>query len=133
MRAIHNIVLHCTATPQTTTPESITRHWREVNGWKSPGYHHLIKANGEDVNLQPIELPSNGVAGHNANSIHISYIGGMTKDDRTFAQKETMLKLVKKYKAMFPEAKVLGHRDFVGVKKACPNFSVKDWLKTVGL
>ena len=43
-------------------------------GWNSPGYHHLIMSDGTIHNLQPIERSSNGAAGFNANSIHISYI-----------------------------------------------------------
>lgn len=117
MRRIDNIVIHCTATPQTTTIESIRNYWKKNLGWQNPGYHFLIKPNGEAVNLQPIDKPSNGVAGHNANSIHLSYIGGVdgggkAVDNRTIQQKETLLRLVKQFKAQFPAARVLGHRDF---------------------
>ena len=138
MRNINHIVLHCTATPQTTTIESIQRYWRQTLGWKSPGYHYIIKADGTAVNLQPIEKPSNGVAGHNHDSIHISYIGGIDRDghpldNRTPAQKLTQIELLKKFKAMFPNADIRGHRDFAGVKKSCPSFDVKEWLECVGL
>lgn len=34
---------------------------------------------------------------------------------------------------MFTAAEVLGHRDFPGVKKECPSFDVRTWLKTVDL
>jgi hypothetical protein len=44
-----------------------------------------------------------------------------------------MAELVKKLKGEFPQAVVRGHRDWPGVKKACPSFSVSDWLKQVGL
>lgn len=133
MRKITHIVLHCTATPQNTTIASIQRHWREVNKWKSPGYHWIIKADGEAAPLQPIEKPSNGVAGHNANSIHISYIGGVDAkgravDNRTEAQKETQIKLLLDLKKKFPDADIVGHRDFAGVTKECPSFDVKSWL-----
>jgi N-acetylmuramoyl-L-alanine amidase len=138
MRKINHIVLHCTATPQTTTVESIKRHWKEVNGWSKPGYHFLIKPDGEAVKLLPIEQPSNGVAGHNSDSIHISYIGGVDSagkpvDNRTDAQKQTQIELLKELKAQFPNADILGHTDFPGVSKACPSFDVKEWLECVGL
>lgn len=144
MRSITHIVLHCTATPQTTTVESIQRYWRTAkpkgNGWKDPGYHHIIKPDGTIVDLHPIEKPSNGVAGHNAHSIHISYIGGVDKkgnalDNRTDAQKAAQIELLKKYKAMFPDAFICGHRDFLKKGKPgwkdCPSFDVAEWLKTV--
>lgn len=138
MRKITHIVLHCTATPQTATVKSIQNYWKNQLGWKSPGYHHIIMPDGTVVNLQPIEQPSNGVAGHNANSIHISYIGGVDAkgkavDNRTPLQIQSQIDLIKKYKAMFPAAAVVGHRDFAGVTKECPSFDVKAWLKCVGL
>lgn len=138
MRTINHIVLHCTATPQNTTIDSIKNYWRSVLGWKSPGYHYMIKANGEVVNTHPIHLISNGVAGHNANSIHISYIGGVDSsnrpfDNRTPAQREAMFRLVWELKVKFPSARILGHRDFPNVAKACPSFDVSVWKKEVGL
>lgn len=138
MREIKFICLHCTATPQTATIQSIQNYWKNSLKWKSPGYHYIIKPDGEVVYLLPIEQPSNGVAGHNANSIHISYIGGVDGknnaiDNRTDSQIQAQIALIKKYKAMFPAAEVVGHRDFKGVSKECPSFDVKTWLKSVGL
>jgi len=138
MRTIKHIVLHCTATSRLTTVNSILRYWKEELKWKSPGYHYIIKADGEEVNLLPISMVSNGVAGHNSNSIHISYIGGIDQngkptDTRTPPQIATQIRLLKKFMAMFPEAEVLGHRDFPGVTKACPSFDVRTWLKSVKL
>lgn len=137
MRTINNIVLHCTATPQNTSIESIQRYWKEEKKWKTPGYHYIIKPDGTAVNLVPIEKVSNGVENHNHDSIHISYIGGIDKhgfpfDNRTPAQKKTQIELLKKYKTLFPKAQILGHRDF-NKRKACPSFDVKAWLRTVSL
>jgi N-acetylmuramoyl-L-alanine amidase len=129
MRTITHIVVHCTATPQTTTVQSIQRYWRDNLKWKSPGYHFLIEANGTVHNLQPITLPSNGVAGHNANSIHVSYIGGVNGqravDNRTEAQKTALLTILRDLKKQFPNAVIQGHRDFPRVAKACPSFDAK--------
>jgi N-acetylmuramoyl-L-alanine amidase len=138
MRAIKYIVLHCTATQPTATIASIQKYWREELKWMSPGYHFLIRADGTYENLQPIEKPSNGVAGHNANSIHISYIGGIDKqgkpkDTRTPEQILTQIMLLRILREDFPNAEILGHRDFPGVQKACPSFDVKTWLKTIQL
>ena len=148
MRQIKWIVLHCTAGNQNQTIESIKSWWRQL-GWKKYGYHHLITPDGVDHHLTPIDQISNGVAGYNAHSIHISYTGGIKDgkpfDNRTNEQKATMKKLVQKYMKAFPEAKVLGHREFSPDKnkdgviqpgewiKSCPSFEVKDWLKFEGL
>lgn len=135
MRRIDWLVVHCTATPQNTTVASIQRYWRENLKWKSPGYHYLIEANGTVHNLQPINLPSNGVAGHNVNSIHISYIGGVNGqravDNRTDAQKREILRLLTDLKRQFPNAKIQGHRDFPRVAKACPSFDAKTEYSTL--
>ena len=97
MRNIKWIVLHCTAGNQNQSIESIKAWWKQL-GWKKNGYHHLITADGVDHYITPIEEPSNGVAGFNANSIHISYTGGIKDgkafDNRTAAQKETMACLI---------------------------------------
>lgn len=138
MREIKYIVLHCTAGPQNQSTAEILHYWKTVNGWKYPGYHFEISADGTIEQLLPIEQVANGVAGHNAHSIHISYKGGIDAhgrpaDNRTEAQKQAQVKLLKKYHAMFPHAEILGHRDFPGVTKACPSFDVKSWLKSISL
>lgn len=131
MRTIQYLVVHCTATPQTTTVSAIQNYWRRNLGWKNPGYHFIILADGSYRQLQPIEKPANGVKGFNKGSIHIAYIGGVDAanrpaDNRTPAQKRTLFKLLKELKAQFPRAVVLGHRDFRGVTKACPSFDAMD-------
>ncbi len=55
-RRISRLVYHCTATPQNATIESIQRYWRESLGWRSPGYHILVRADGTWVNLQNFNL-----------------------------------------------------------------------------
>lgn len=125
MRRIDYIVIHCTATSQNTKLESILRYFREVLGWKVPGYHHIIDKKGLIYDTLPIEKIANGVKGFNANSIHISYIGGLKTDDRTQEQKGAILYLLRKYKKAYPNAKIQGHRDFPNVKKLCPQFNAK--------
>lgn len=149
MRSIKYIVFHCTAGPQSQRISNIVAFWKK-KGWTRPGYHHLIDLDGTINNLQPIESPSNGVAGYNAHSIHISFIGGVDStgrafDNRTDAQKASQKLLAERYKAQFPDATILGHRDFSPDKnrdgiiqpgewmKSCPCFSVKEWLKEIDL
>lgn len=138
MRRIDYIVVHCTATSKKATVENIQKYWSDVLGWKNPGYHFLIEPDGNIVQLQDVEKPTNGVRGHNANSVHVSYIGGidykgMPKDTRTEAQKDQMAITLHALKSTHPSAKILGHRDFPGVTKACPSFDVKKWLEELQL
>jgi N-acetylmuramoyl-L-alanine amidase len=134
MRTINNIVIHCTATSQSAKVSSILKYWNETLNWKNPGYHFLIEADGTIHNLQPVEKASNGVQGHNANSIHISYIGGIDDkgnpiDNRTPAQMRSLQEIVLAMIKKIPNAEVLGHKDFPNVNKACPCFDVKSWHK----
>jgi N-acetylmuramoyl-L-alanine amidase len=130
MRQITHIVVHCTATGHNTKIENIKKYWKEVLGWKVPGYHFIIEANGNITQLHPESLPSNGVAGHNSKLINICYIGGIDAagkpfDNRTLNQKAAMIGMLKELKTRYPNAEIVGHRDFPGVTKACPCFDAK--------
>ena len=134
LRNIKYIVVHCTATPPTTTVESIKRYWKEKRGWgDTPGYHYLIQRQGSLIQLLDESKNSNGVYKHNSNCINIAYIGGVDKegkpqDNLSEAQNHSMFDLIVSLLEKYPQAEVLGHRDFSGVKKACPSFDVKRWL-----
>lgn len=135
MRQIKYIAVHCTATPQTTTVESIKHYWKTHLGWKMPGYHFIIKANGEIIQLLSIDKISNGVKGFNSETINVCYIGGcephgqlkkmIPVDNRTPEQKQSLLKILKELKQKFPKAIIQGHSQFPNVNKACPCFDAK--------
>jgi N-acetylmuramoyl-L-alanine amidase len=133
MRDIKYIILHCTATSQDTKVENIIKYWKERLGWKNPGYHFIIDVYGNVTQLQPISKPSNGVKGYNSNSINISYIGGKDIDDRSLMQVIAQESIVKTLHAIYPDAKILGHRDFPNVAKSCPRFDVKEWVNSIKL
>lgn len=133
-RNIHYIVVHCTATPPETTIESIKRYWKENLKWKNPGYHYIILRSGEIMTLLLEHQIANGVKGYNKNSIHISYVGGVDKnnnpvDNRSEAQIHSMFNKLVELSEKYPNATILGHRDFPGVTKMCPSFDVREWLK----
>jgi N-acetylmuramoyl-L-alanine amidase len=134
-RAIKYIVIHCTATSPSATIESMKRYWKEVKGWgDTPGYHYIIKTDGEIIQILDESKNSNGVYAHNSECINISYIGGIdkegkAKDTRTSAQQAAMFNKIIQLLHAYPKAEVLGHRDFPNVNKACPSFDVRAWLK----
>ena len=131
MRTITHLVVHCTATPATASVASIQRHWREVLKWRAMGYHVIIEANGNVVRLADDSAVCNGVAGHNATSLHVSYIGGIRlpsgipHDTRTDAQKAALERVLREWKQKYPRAVIQGHRDFPNVRKACPSFDAR--------
>ena len=148
MRVIKYIVVHCTAGPQDRTTESIRKYWKNGLGWKNVGYHLLISKDGSYERLADDSQITNGVGGHNANAIHISYKGGVDSkgralDNRTPEQKRTLLTLLRTLKAKYPKAIIQGHRDFSPDKnkngiiepweyiKMCPSFDAKKEYKDI--
>lgn len=141
MRKIDYIVIHCTATAQATKIDSIKNYWKNNLKWSRVGYHYIVEANGNVVQLEKIENPTNGVAGFNRNSVHISYIGGVDAkgkpvDNRTDAQKKSMLEIIKKVRNEIVLSQryypiIQGHKDFPNVKKACPSFNAKNEYENV--
>lgn len=134
MKTIKYIAVHCTATKQNATIESIRNYWKRNLGWKQPGYHIIVKPNGDHERLALDETICNGVKGYNSESIHVSYIGGIDEngkafDNRTDAQKRTLLQIICGLKAKYPRAVIQGHRDFPNVVKDCPSFDAKTEYK----
>ena len=137
MRKIDYIVIHCTAGPKNQTVESI-RHWWHTHPagpkWKSVGYHFLVLGDGSIAKLADISQVTNGVAGYNSNSVHIAYTGGMQQDDRTEAQKASILDCIHMVISQLGYKPIIqGHRDFPGVKKACPQFNAAQEYKWITL
>lgn len=131
---IKYFVVHCTATGVSAKPENIVRYWEQNLGWSNPGYHFMILRDGslymlKRINFNPYLLSNefvNGVKGMNRYSIHVSYIGGLYKDDRTEEQKKTLDMLVNIARNNIPDIQIVGHRDIqIHTKKACPNFDVR--------
>lgn len=135
MRKITHIVIHCSATPEGKDFDAADiDRWHKQKGWAGIGYHYVVKLDGTVEMGRPLEKAGAHVAGYNANSVGIVYIGGVAKDGktakdtRTPAQKTALRTIVAEMRRRFPEAKVLGHRDFPGVAKACPSFDVRTQL-----
>ena len=135
MRTIEYIVIHCTATSPSAKVSGILRYWKEEKGWKSPGYHRIINADGEVVKLSNFDNITNGVKGYNHNSIHISYIGGINGvDTRTEEQKASILDCIHEalaYEGTSKKVIIKGHRNFPNVTKECPSFNALNEYKWI--
>jgi N-acetylmuramoyl-L-alanine amidase len=131
MRRITHLVVHCTAGPQNQSTADIRHYWRKALGWKNPGYHVIINADGSWERLAPDSQVCNGVAGHNSTSLHVCYKGGKYIDDRTPAQKEALILALQNWKRQYPNAVIQGHRDFPGVIKACPRFDARNEYRSL--
>lgn len=132
MRRIDDIVIHCAATKEGLNfHASDIDRWHKQRGFKKIGYHYVIDLDGTIEKGRDESEVGAHVSGHNAHSIGICYIGGCDKDmkpkdTRTLAQKESIIRLLTQLLCKYPNADIKGHRDFPGVKKACPSFDVRD-------
>ncbi len=136
-RNISLIVLHCSGT-RANHDFSIDdlEACHKARGFHSIGYHYYITKDGTLYPGRPEHLPGAHAYHYNANSIGICYEGGLDKDGRpadtrTEAQLVTLEELLKSLCTDYPDAVILGHRDLPGVKKACPCFDTKAWLKEI--
>lgn len=132
MRKITEIIIHCSATPEGKdyTVQDIDR-WHRARGFRKIGYHFVIYRDGSiHAGRSKSEVGAH-CTGHNAISLGICYIGGLSrdgkpKDTRTPQQRESMLALIEQLKEEFPEATLHGHNEFA--PKACPCFKVPQEL-----
>lgn len=128
MRKITEIIIHCSATQEGKdfTVQDIDR-WHRQRGWDGIGYHFVIYRDGSIHAGRSLQRVGAHCLGHNANSIGICYIGGLSKDGkpkdtRTAVQRKALVELVNKLRLEFPLASVHGHNEFAA--KACPCFDV---------
>lgn len=88
-RIINNIVIHCTAghAPADAVQAYFLRSKKDGGrGWKTGGYHRIIEKDGTIKKMYDFSVITNGVLGYNDNTIHISYVGGVMKDNVNIAQ-----------------------------------------------
>lgn len=135
--ATRYIVIHCSATrPHQDIGAREIRKWHMAQGWSDIGYHYVIRRNGKREKGRALDAIGSHVAGHNADSVGVCMVGGVNRRDwlkpeNNFTKEQwatlrsTVAELLKRY----PRAKVLGHRDFPGVQKACPSFDARAWAR----
>ena len=135
MRKISALVIHCASTkPSMDIGRKEIDRWHRDRGFAEVGYHYIIRRSGEIEKGRPDSKPGAHVAGHNAHTIGICLIGGLDEAGKpaaeyTEAQWTALRKLLGELVMAYPGAEIKGHRDYPGVNKACPSFSVADWLE----
>ena len=133
MRTINLIVIHCSATRED---KDFTEYDLDVchrrRGFNGAGYHFYIRKNGDIKSTRPIEKIGAHAKGFNRESIGICYEGGLNErgcpaDTRTYAQKCSLLDLLRQLKTDYPTALILGHYQLSrSVRKSCPCFDAKE-------
>lgn len=138
MLPIKFLTIHCAATPEgrDVTPASIEQ-W-DIDKFGQKSYHWIIKLDGFKHRSLRDNQRGAHVGKNNTGNIGVCYVGGCdkkmnAKDTRTDAQKVALEQLIREYVALYPGIIIRGHNEWPGVAKACPSFSVKAWLKSIGL
>lgn len=142
MRAINELILHCSATKasQDIGAKEI-RNWH-VNGnkWYDIGYHYVIKRDGTLEKGRDDTKIGAHCSGHNAHSIGICLVGGLNEqgkveDNFNKEQFDTLSTLIKdlrnKYETSSNHVFIEGHNTYAA--KACPVFDVTKFLKEYGI
>jgi N-acetyl-anhydromuramyl-L-alanine amidase AmpD len=129
MLPIKFLTIHCAATPEGRDVKADTISAWDKAKFGQTSYHLVVELDGAAVRTLRDNQRGAHTGGKNTGNIGICYVGGVDKklnpkDTRTPAQKETLRRLVAEYRAKYPGIVVRGHRDWPGVKKACPSFDV---------
>ena len=139
MRRLNEIIIHCTATPEgRAVSVAEIRRWHKQRGWADIGYHYVVHLDGRIENGRPLDQVGAHVAGRNARTVGIAYVGGVDKagrpkDTRTTAQKAALRKIIAQLLGRFPSITAIsGHRDYAN--KACPCFDArKEYAPVLGI
>ena len=135
MRKLTRIILHCAATPEGRHVDVKTINaWHVKRGWSGIGYHYVVYLDGSVHNGRNVSKAGAHVAGHNADTIGIVYVGGCDaamkpKDTLNDLQKTAVVNLVEALRGQFGPLTLHGHNEYAA--KACPSFNVKQkfsWL-----
>ena len=96
----------------TCTAKQI-HEWHKSNGWSGIGYHFFVRKNGEIYRGRPIGALGAHVQGMNHCSIGICAEGDYHNRDKVMpkTQKQAIKELVTYLKGIYPEAKIVGHRE----------------------
>lgn len=133
MRAIKEIIIHCTATKPSVDwgVKEIRRCHINDNGWADIGYHYVIRLNGFIERGRAEWRQGAHCVGHNRHSIGVCYVGGLDQngnpsDTRTPAQRRAMLTLLKELTQKY-HCEIHGHNEYS--TKACPCFNAYEEYK----
>ena len=121
------LVIHCSAT-RSNQDYTATQLRRDhlARGFRKIGYHFYSRRNGEMTQHRMLMEVGAHARPYNHCSIGICYEGvlyenGVPCDTRTKRQTERRVDLLKNLHALFPNARIVGHRDLPGTTpKDCP-------------
>lgn len=130
---IKYLIVHCSDTPDkiaNSVNASFIHKMHLGFGWDGIGYHKVICRNGRIENGRPEYWVGAHVKGKNKISLGVCLIG---KINFTQNQFNSLEKILKKWKRLYPYSEIMGHCDATITKKTCPNFDVRKWCQERGI
>jgi len=129
------------------------RRFHMQKGWSDVGYHYFIQRDGTVEKGRTDTTPGAHARGYNLYSLGICMAGGCAmvgpketpsadfwyaefaaraKGENNFTAEQflSLGTLLDDLKADHPNAEILGHRDLPGVRKVCPSFDLREWLRS---
>lgn len=152
------LVIHITENyPKDLYYDYFEKWFLHEKGWGKFGYHKVLNPSGSIVELTPINNDkvltwseiAYHTAGYNRISLSIAIVGGLSyghsrshcTNTMTFMQKVQLVNTIKYYRSIWPDLKILGHRDLASKDsnkngkidphewvKSCPCFDIREWL-----
>lgn len=140
-KSIRFLVLHCSATRsnQSYSVEQLMRDHKQ-RGFRTIGYHFYIRRDGSLTQHRKLLEVGAHARPYNRCSIGICYEGGLDEngvpcDTRTKEQTERMVELLKNLHVLFPNARIVGHRDLPSTTpKDCPCLDAQEvfgWIEEI--
>jgi N-acetyl-anhydromuramyl-L-alanine amidase AmpD len=145
------LVVHVTATPPSADiGVKEVRAMHKAKGWADIGYHAVIRRNGKVEPGRALDQIGAHVEGFNSISVGVSMAGGVNakgvpENNATPEQMASLERVLREWSALYPKAKVCGHRDLSPDQdgdgmieagewiKACPCFDAIPWARGKGL
>lgn len=128
MRKIARIIVHCSDSPdKLDIGAKEIAEWHLQRGFKTIGYHFVVRRDGSIETGRPIDQVGAHVAGHNSDSIGICWVG---RDRPTAFQRESLIEQIWDLLDQFhlQVSDVYGHKE-LNPGKSCPNLDMPAFRK----
>ena len=133
MRAINRIVVHVSDSPDNREDIDAAEidRWHKQRGWRMIGYHKVVRKGGTIEDGRPEAISGAHVAGQNADTLGICWVGRHDCQDAQKASlKRQILAWCDKYDISINN--VYGHKELAPGGKTCPNLDMdkfREYLK----
>ena len=132
-REVRLLIIHCSATRYDRDfPVEALRASHKARGFADIGYHFYSTRDGylhrcRPVNYLVIQRPARSTRFPYTSLFRATKEAGTPSDTRTYAQKCSLLDLLRQLRRDYPEAKIVGHCQLSPyIRKACPCFDARE-------